>query len=103
VASFYDLVKQRQFDRAAALWSARMRATYPPAENITSRFAQTQDLQLERATVVAQDEAGGRATVAINLVEVVGSPPSTRRYVGNWQLVRGPAGWLLDQPSLAAA
>jgi hypothetical protein len=103
VESFYALVEARRFDRAVALWSARMQAAYPPAENLTRRFAETQQLRLERAAVVTQDEATGRATVAIDLVEVAGSPPSTRRYVGNWHLVRGPGGWLLDQPNLAAA
>jgi hypothetical protein len=103
VAAFYRLVAQRQFDAAANLWTARMRVAFPPVENIHSRFGATQRLMLQRAEVVAQDDVAGRATVAIELVEVVGpqgAPAITRRYVGTWQLVRGPAGWLLDQPNL---
>ncbi len=101
IRSFYALVAQGEFDRAASLWSQRMQSAYPPAENITSRFAQTQALTVTRADVVQLDASNGRATVAVSLSEVVASQPSTtRHYAGDWYLVRGPAGWLLDQPSL---
>jgi hypothetical protein len=101
VARFYALAEQHEFAAAAELWSPRMQANYPPAENIDGRFAATQQLTLRAADVVALDEAAGQATVAIDLVEVVGG--QSRRYVGTWQLVRGPRGWQLDQPSLRAA
>ena len=101
VRSFYALVEQGQFDRAAGLWSQRMRSSYPPAENITSRFADTQAVTINRADVVQLDPASGQATVAVSLVELRGpGPVTTRQYVGKWYLVRGPSGWLLDQPSL---
>jgi hypothetical protein len=100
VASFYQLVSQQQFDLARQLWTARMQAAYPPAENIRRRFAQTEQINLRRADIVTLDEAGGRATVAVDLVEVTSS--ATRRYVGTWQLVRVGGGWLLDQPNLQA-
>jgi len=29
--------------------------------------------------------------------------PTTRRYTGSWNLVRGSSGWLLDQPNLTPA
>lgn len=105
IRSFYALVEQGQFDQAAGLWSQHMRSTYPPADNITSRFAHTQALTVNRADVVQLDPANGRATVVVSLSEVlVGSQPSsTRHYVGNWYLVRGQAGWLLDQPSLQSS
>jgi hypothetical protein len=99
VARFYQLVDQRQFDAAAQLWSARMRAEYPPAQNIHGRFDTTRDLTLRRADVASVDQAGGRAEVAIDLLETTGA--GSRRWVGSWYLVRGGAGWLLDQPSLA--
>jgi hypothetical protein len=86
-----------------------MRQEFPPAANIDGRFAQTQEVRLERADVVAYDPRQGRATVAVELLEVVtGNPPRRRRWTGTWQLVRaepgreGP-GWLLDRPALREA
>jgi len=100
VRSFYALLEQGNFDDATGLWTAHMRGAYPPAENVYGRFARTQALTVRRADVVALDAAAGRATVAVDLTEVVGPPAATRRYVGTWQVVRGPSGWLLDQPNL---
>jgi hypothetical protein len=100
VASFYGLISQHEFDLATRLWSARMQAAYPPGQNIYGRFAQTQRISIRRADVVALDQAAGRATVAVDVAEVIGSPPTTRRWVGTWHLVRVGSGWLLDQPSL---
>ena len=100
VRSFYAYVLQGQYGDALGLWSQQMQRSYPPAENINSRFARTQDLRLDRVDVVDVDSAHGRATVAVRLAEVVGPPTATRQYTGNWYLVRGPGGWLLDQPSL---
>jgi hypothetical protein len=39
--------------------------------------------------------------VAIDLVEVRGG--QTYHWVGNWYLVQGSSGWLLDRPSLRPA
>jgi hypothetical protein len=100
VTSFYQLVAQQQFELATQLWTPRMQAAYPPAENIRRRFAQTEEISLRRADIISMDEAAGRATVAVDLVEVTSF--ATRRYVGTWQLVRAGAGWLLDQPNLQA-
>jgi serine/threonine-protein kinase len=100
VQAFYGYAAAGRFEGAAGTWSQRMLLAYPPGENISQRFGQTRELTLRRAETVAIDETSGRATVAVDLVEVAGSPPVTRRYVGTWQLVRGPAGWLLDQPNL---
>jgi hypothetical protein len=100
VRSFYAYLERGQFDQALGLWTARMRSAYPPAENIYSRFSRTQSLTVRRAEVVALDAVNGRATVALDLGEVVGPPSVSRTYVGSWYLVRGPDGWLLDQPSL---
>lgn len=100
VRTFYGLVARREYAGAAQLWSGRMQGAFPPGPNINDRFAQTQELRLQRADVVALNQAAGRATVEVELVEVIGNPPVTRRYAGTWQLVRGARGWLLDQPSL---
>ncbi len=98
VASFYRLISQHEFDLASRLWSARMQAAYPPGQNIYGRFAQTQRISVQKADVVALDPAAGRATVAVDVLEVFGS--TTRRWVGTWHLVRVGSGWLLDQPRL---
>lgn len=100
VAEFYARVARRDFDGAAALWSSRMQANYPPDEFIHRRFADTSGLQLLRNEVIADDPVAGRATVAIDLLETTSA--GTRRWAGTWQLVRGTAGWLLDRPALAA-
>jgi hypothetical protein len=76
-----------------------MRAAYPPAQNIHGRFARTDSLSLQGATLQGVDEANGRAAVSIDLVEILDSG-AARRWVGTWHLVRSGAGWLLDQPSL---
>ncbi|MBI3971556.1 MAG: serine/threonine protein kinase [Chloroflexi bacterium] len=99
VLTFYRLVAQHEFDRAVPFWTPRMQAAYPPDVNIYRRFGQTQQITVERADVISLDQAAGRATVAVVLVEVTGEPPATRRWDGTWQLVRMPTGWLLDQPN----
>jgi hypothetical protein len=100
VADFYALVTDRQFAQAAQLWSPRMRSRYPPAENIDQRFSQTQSIQLRHAEVVA--ESGTQASVGVDVVEVMPSG-RTNQFVGAWHLVRGPGGWLLDEPELRLA
>jgi LysM repeat protein len=100
VRGFYARLEQGQFGHAADLWTPRMQTAYPPAEYINGRFARTQSLTVNRADVIALDATSGRATVALQLSEVVGPPPSTRQYVGTWSVVRGPNGWQLDQPNL---
>jgi serine/threonine-protein kinase len=99
VVQFYTLVGEHRFGQAAQLWSPAMRAAYPPVGNIDGRFAAVQQMIVRQATQTSS--AAGRATVAVDVVEIdAGSPPVTREYVGAWQLVGGPAGWLLDQPNL---
>lgn len=99
VVHFYTLVGEHQFAQAAQLWSPAMQAAYPPAQDLDGRFAGVQEMLVRQSAVTAS--GGNRATVAVDVVEVDGgSPPSTREYVGTWQLVAGPSGWLLDQPNL---
>ena len=99
VGAFYQAVAAHQFDAAAATWSARMQANYPPPEFINRRFAYTQQMNLRAARTVAND--GQFATVYIDLIEVYAG--STRHWVGSWQLIRSSSGWLLNQPNLQAA
>lgn len=89
---------QRDFVRAAAPWSPRMQAQYPPAQFIHDRFSQTQGLTLNGARLL--ERTGDRATVAFGLTEVIGNPPESRRWVGTRALVRTESGWLLDAPNL---
>lgn len=99
VTTFYQLVAQHSYDRAAELWSAQMRSRYPPATNINGRFSGTTAIDVRRADIVSVDENGGTATVAVDLIEATSS--GTRRWTGTWQLVRVGSAWLLDQPNLA--
>ena len=98
VAAFYARVVRHDVGGATALWTARMQANYPPAENIGQRFADTTAIQLLRNETTSEDSATGRATVAVDLLETTSL--GTRRYAGTWQLVRGSDGWLLDRPAL---
>ncbi|HET7769256.1 MAG TPA: protein kinase [Chloroflexota bacterium] len=99
VGAFYAAVAGGRFGDAAAFWSPRMRAEYPPPQFIDQRFAQTHSLSLNAARVVEQ--TASRAVVAVDLSESIGNPAETRRWVGTWTLVRSGSGWLLDSPSLS--
>jgi hypothetical protein len=101
VQQFYSFASQRNFDAAAGLWSARMKAEYPPGENLNGHFGALR--RVDASTGAAQiDPSGTRATVPVEVIETLDSG-ATRRLQGSWQLVRGPSGWLLDQPNLIAA
>src|SRR2546423_3108446 len=47
VARFYQAVSRHDFATAAALWTPRMQALYPPAVYIDHRFAATQAINLQ--------------------------------------------------------
>jgi hypothetical protein len=100
VDRFYELVQAHDFAAARLLWSPAMQAAYPPAENLEARFSRTDQVVVRRAELVSLDAARGRATVAVDLLETEAGSGGARRWVGAWHLVRGPAGWLLDQPAL---
>jgi len=98
VARFYQLIQDHQFDAALGLWSPRMRAAYPPGENLYQRFADTTSIQPVSDRVSVPGDS--TAVVAVDVVEVRSG--RTYRWTGSWYLVRGP-GWLLDQPALRQA
>jgi hypothetical protein len=54
VQDFYARVAAHDFDAAAASWSPRMRAAYPPAQNIDQGFSGTRAVTVQRADVVWQ-------------------------------------------------
>lgn len=99
VTEFYARVASHDFDAAEELWSPSMRSRFPPRENIVQRFSQTTDVQVQRADVLSDD--GTSAVVAVDLSEI-DAQWTVRRFRGRWHLVRGPNGWLLDQPELQA-
>jgi Protein tyrosine and serine/threonine kinase len=99
VSQFYDRVVTHDFNGALGLWSPSMQSAYPPADNINSRFSNTTSMSVRRNELVAA--GGGRAVVAVDLVEVRGG--HSYHWVGNWYLVQSGSGWLLDRPGLHAA
>jgi hypothetical protein len=95
VVAFYRDVAAGSFDAAYALWSDRMKSTYPRQENLDGRFASTADITFEELYVASQ---GARtATVQANFVETYDSG-SSRRFIGYWELVLVDGRWLLDAP-----
>jgi serine/threonine-protein kinase len=97
VGRFYALVDEKRFDEAAALWSSRMQANYPPSTNIHGRFDRTRQIVVRGLAQAA--ESGGAATVTVDLLEVLDTGV-TRHWVGQWQLVWDSARWLMDAPNL---
>jgi hypothetical protein len=73
-----------------------MRETFPPAQNINERFRDTRAVTVQRADLVSQ--TGDRAAVAVDLDEAAAD--GQHHWSGTWYVVRGPDGWLLDQPQL---
>jgi len=99
VQLFYQYAGQHQFDAAARLWTARMRAQFPPEGNINGHFGQDERVEatIGQVTMTGNDQA----TVAVDVTEFRGG--SAVRFVGSWNVVRGPSGWLLNQPDLRPA
>ena len=99
VRSFYGLITQERFDEAAALWSPRMQANYPPSTNIYGRFDRTRQIVIREVSAVPQNTGG--TAVAIDILEVLDSGV-TRRWLGTWQMVWDGSRWLMDAPNLRA-
>lgn len=95
VASFYADAAAGDFDAAYALWSDRMKATYPRHENLDDRFDQTASITFEQLAVASQTSS--TASVQANFVETYDSG-SSREFVGYWELVLVDGRWLLDAP-----
>lgn len=95
VTRFYSLVTDGRFDDAYALWSDRMRSTYPRQENLDDRFGATAAIEVHRLELVSQ--SADRAVVAIDFTETY-EGGSWRRFQGSWELVRSGDRWILDAP-----
>lgn len=101
VRSLYRLLGQSDYDRLPGLLSGRLRDTLSWQPDALRQRIPSGSLTVERAELVSQDADGRLATVAVQVRETLwpGSDRS-RTYVGTWQLVRGPSGWLLDGSDL---
>ena len=95
VAAFYGNVAAGNFDAAYALWSDRMKATYPRQENLDDRFDDTASITFEQLRLV--DRTDGSATVQANFTETYDAG-SSRKFIGYWELVQVDGRWLLDEP-----
>jgi serine/threonine-protein kinase len=98
VSRFYSAITAHDLDGALSLWDARMRSTYPPATYLYQRFATTSLIGVSSASVIAETDT--TATVAVEITEIAAGV--RQQWTGYWVLVRGPSGWLLDQPALRA-
>ena len=96
VAAFYGHVESGRFDEAYALWSDRMKATYPREPNLDGRFAETADIAFSALYVASQ--SANAATVQANFRETYESG-SSRDFIGYWRLVNVDGRWLLDEPT----
>jgi hypothetical protein len=96
VASFYQHVTAGAFDAAYALWSPRMRSTYPRSENLDGRFDQTASIAFSELFIAEQSE--GAATVQANFTERYDGGGS-REFIGYWRLILTDGRWVLDEPN----
>ena len=96
VGSFYRHAVDGDFDAAYALWSGRMKATYPRQGNLDDRFASTASISFHELRVVEQTPS--LATVQANFTEWYDSG-SSRQFIGYWRLVLVEGRWLLDEPT----
>ena len=96
VVSFYRAVSAHQFDVAASLWTQQLQQRDPPSLFIDQRFAATDRIDVAAARLLST--GAGVASVYVDVVEVIGG--LDRRWVGTWQVVETPSGWLLNDPNL---
>lgn len=101
VLGFYYLVTRHEFDTAAALWTSRLQAASPPAQQINARYGETDRITVQRWEVTAQ--GADRATVAIVVDEFKQGATTSARYQGTWSLVHTESGWLLDEQHMEPA
>lgn len=95
VATFYRNVADGDFDAAYALWSDRMRATYPREENLDGRFDETASITFQELFVA--ERSATTATVQANFTERYESGGG-REFIGYWRLVLVNGRWLLEEP-----
>jgi serine/threonine-protein kinase len=102
VDRFYRLVETHDYEKAAALWSSRMRAAYPPDGYIAGRFDDTTRIDVHRLQIQRLSVANREAVVWMDIAEYRTSGPA-RHWVGTWDLILVDGRWLMDDPHLSAA
>jgi hypothetical protein len=101
VRQFYAYLEQGEFEQMQALLSDHYKQTMVADPTLLRERTPPGRIDVQQADVVAIDPQRRSATVAVRVREVAGPPlPSEHVYVGTWHLVRGPTGWLLDQPDI---
>jgi hypothetical protein len=100
VDQFYTDVAYHNWSAAESLWSSDLIQSCPPVTCINQRFANTAFIAINAASLHSQ--SGSNATVNIDLTETLDSGKADH-YVGEWYLVKGSGGWLLERPSLSVA
>ena len=95
VATFYRHVVAGEFDAAYAVWSERMKSTYPRDGNLDERFDQTADITFSELFTAERTDT--TAVVQANFTETYDSGGS-RNFIGYWRLVLVDGRWLLDEP-----
>ena len=95
VATFYRHVLAGEFDAAYAVWSERMKSTYPRDGNLDERFDQTADITFSELFTAERTDT--TAVVQANFTETYDSGGS-RNFIGYWRLVLVDGRWLLDEP-----
>lgn len=95
VAAFYREAAAGNFDAAYALWSGRMKATYPRDENLDGRFAKTELVSFDALHTV--ERTATSATVQANFTESYEGGGS-RQFIGYWRLILVEGRWVLDEP-----
>jgi hypothetical protein len=101
VRQFYAYLEQGEFEQMEALLSDHFKQTMVADPTLLRERTPSGRIDVQQAEVVEIDPQRRQATVAVRVREVAGPPlPSEHVYVGTWHLVRGPTGWLLDQPDI---
>jgi len=95
VSAFYGDVAAGEFDAAYALWSDRMKATYPRSANLDERFDETAEIRF--GSLYVAERSATTAVVQANFTEIYDGGGS-RDFIGYWELVLVDGRWLLDAP-----
>jgi hypothetical protein len=98
VRRFYGLLAAHNYSAAYKLYSAHLQAQIPDQRAWASLYYQ--EVAISVLTARVKSQSGQLATVALTIDTTWSVNPTRRRFVGEWQLVHGPAGWRLDSVSL---
>lgn len=101
VFQFYQWLQQGDFDAITLILSPRMRAEVPWEPRLLRERLPPGQLSVLKAERLSTEQSANQATVAVDVLEQLPPPLSTPlEYIGTWDLIRGPTGWLLDHPDM---